>query len=106
MPVRRYVEQGVVFTPEVLSAMSRAFTAAIEALEIGGDEMKREAVAQCIVQLAQEDGALDAAALRDRAIAALGDSVRAGSIGEVRETLDQPEMEATSAQPLAWPAQS
>ena len=40
MPIRRYVEQGVVFTPEVLSVMSNALTAATEVLEIGGDERK------------------------------------------------------------------
>jgi hypothetical protein len=45
MPIRRYVKQGVVFTLEVLSVMSNAFTAATEVLEIGGDERKREAVA-------------------------------------------------------------
>jgi hypothetical protein len=66
MPIRRYVEHGVVFTPEVLSTMSNAFTAATEVLEIGGDERKREAVAQLIIRLAQENGNLDAAALRDR----------------------------------------
>jgi hypothetical protein len=36
MPIRRYVEHGVVFTPEVLSTMSNAFTATTEVLEIGG----------------------------------------------------------------------
>ena len=55
MPIRRYVEHGVVFTPKVLSTMSNAFTAATEVLEIGGDERKRKAVAQFIIRLAQED---------------------------------------------------
>ena len=72
MPIRRYVEHGVVFTPKVLSTMSNAFTAATEVLEIGGDERKRKAVAQFIIRLAQEDGNLDGAALRDRAVAVFG----------------------------------
>jgi hypothetical protein len=81
MPIRRYVEHGVVFTPEVLSRMSNAFTAATEVLKIGGDEIKREAVAQFIIRLAQENGNLDAAALRDRAVAGKEASACALSAG-------------------------
>jgi hypothetical protein len=84
MPIRRYVEQGVVFTPEVLSVMSKAFTAAIETLEIGCDEIKRQAVAKFIIRLAQEDGNLDAAALRDRAVAVFGGPIFAVVINERR----------------------
>ena len=51
---------------------SNAFRAATEVLEIGGDEIKRAAVAWFIIRLAQEDGNLDAAALRDRAVAVFG----------------------------------
>jgi hypothetical protein len=82
MPIRRYVEQGVVFTPEVLSVLSNTFTAATEILEIGGDKIKREAVAQFIIRLAQEDGNLDAAALRDRAVAVFGGPIFAVFINE------------------------
>ena len=82
MPIRRYVEHGVVFTPEVLSTMSNAFTAATEVLEIGGDEIKRAAVARFIIRLAQEDGNLDAAALRDRAVAVFGGPIFAVVINE------------------------
>ena len=80
MPIRGYVEFGVAFTPEEVSAMSDAFEGAAETLGIGRDEMKRQAVAKFIIQLAQEDGNLDAAALRDRAVAALRDPIRAASI--------------------------
>jgi hypothetical protein len=72
MPIRRYVKDGVVFTPQVLSSMSRAFEATTEILGIGSDEAKRRDVARFIIRLAQEDDSLDAAALRDTAVAALG----------------------------------
>ena len=72
MPIRRYVEKGVVFTPQALSAMSKALEATIEILGIEGDEAKRQTVGRFIVRLAREDASLDAAELRDKALAALG----------------------------------
>jgi hypothetical protein len=72
MPIRRYVENGAVFTPQALSAMSKALEATTEILGFGRDEAKRQAVARFIIRLAQEDTDIDAAALRDRALAALG----------------------------------
>jgi hypothetical protein len=72
MPIKRYVEKGVVFAPQALSAMSRALEETTEILGISGDEKKRETVAKFIIRLAREDGDLDATALRDRAVAALG----------------------------------
>jgi hypothetical protein len=72
MPIRRYVEKGVVFTPQALSAMSQALEATIEILGIEGDEAKRQAVARFIIRLAREDNSRDAAELRDKAVAALG----------------------------------
>jgi hypothetical protein len=72
MPIRRYMKKGAVFTPQAISAMSRALEATTEILEIGSDEAKRQAVAKFIIRLAREDDSLDAAALRDRAVAALG----------------------------------
>jgi hypothetical protein len=71
MPIRRYVEKGVVFTPQALSAMSKALEATREILGIR-DEAKRQAVARFIIRLAQEDASFDAATLRDKAVAALG----------------------------------
>ena len=72
MPIRRYVEKGVVFTLRALSAMSKALDATTEILGIAGDEAKRHAVARFIIRLAREDNSLDAAELRDKAVAALG----------------------------------
>jgi hypothetical protein len=72
MPIRRYVEKGVVFTPQALSAVSKALEATTEILGVEGDEAKRQAVARFIVRLAREDASLDAAELRDKAVAALG----------------------------------
>ena len=71
MPIRRYVEEGV-FTPQALSAMSTALEATTEILGIEGDEAKRETVARFIIRLARDDDSLDAAELRDKAVAALG----------------------------------
>jgi hypothetical protein len=71
MPIRRYAENGVVFTPQALSAMSKALGATMEILGIR-DEAKRQAVARFIIRVAQEDASFDAATLRDKAVAALG----------------------------------
>ena len=71
MPIRRYLEKEV-FTPQALSAMSKALEATTEILGIEGDEAKRQAVAKFIIRLAREDDSLDAAELRDKAVAALG----------------------------------
>jgi hypothetical protein len=72
MPIGRYVQKGVVFSPQALSAMSKAFEASTETLGIGSDEAKRRAVAKFLIRLAQEDDSLNATTLRDRAVAALG----------------------------------
>ena len=72
MPIRGYLEKGVIFTPQALSAMSKAFEATTEILGIEGDEAKRRAVAKFIIRLAREGDSLDAAELRDKAVAALG----------------------------------
>jgi hypothetical protein len=72
MPISRYLEKGLVFTPEALSAMGKALEATTETLGIGNDETKRRAVAKFIIRLAQEDDSLNATALRDRAVAGLG----------------------------------
>jgi hypothetical protein len=72
MPIKRYLKKGVVFAPQALSAMSRALEETSQILGIEGDEKKRQAVAKFIIRLAGEDDSLDAMALRDRAVAALG----------------------------------
>ena len=83
MPIKRYGEKGVVFSPQSLSAMSKALEATTETLGIGSDEAKRQAVAKFIIRLAQEDESLDASALRDRAVAALGGAAY-GASGSVQ----------------------
>jgi len=72
MPIRRYVKNGVIFAPQALASMSRALEATTKILGIDGDEAKRRDVARFIIRLAQEDVNLDAAALRDRTVSALG----------------------------------
>jgi hypothetical protein len=72
MPIKRYVEKGVVFAPQALSAMSRALEETTEILGIRRDEKQRETVARFIINIAQRDGDLDATAMRDTAVAALG----------------------------------
>jgi hypothetical protein len=49
-----------------------AQNATTEILGIRRDEGKRQAVARFIIRVAKEDDSLDATALRDRAVAALG----------------------------------
>jgi hypothetical protein len=50
-------------------------------LGLRSDERKRQAVAKFIIRLAQEAGNLDAAALRDRAVAAVGGAAYRASSG-------------------------
>ena len=52
--------------------MSKALEATTEILGIESEEAKRQAVAKFIIRLAQHDASLDAEALRDRAVKALG----------------------------------
>jgi hypothetical protein len=72
MPIRRYLENGAVFTPETHTAMSQAHTETAENHGIGNDENKRQAVARFIIRVAGEDGSLNAKTLRDRALTAFG----------------------------------
>ena len=73
MPIRRYLGEGGFFRPKAISALSKALVETTEILGIEGDEIKRQAVAKFIIKLAQEDGNTT---LRDRAVAALGDSIQ------------------------------
>jgi hypothetical protein len=77
MPIRRYLEHGVVFSPEALAAMGKAFQAAIWTLGPECDETKREAVARFIIRLAQSDRSLDVAVLHRRAVAEFGSPIMA-----------------------------
>ena len=85
MPIRRYLEKGVVFAPEALSSMGNALEETAELLGISSDEAKRRDVARFIIRLAREEDNLDAAALRDRTVAALG-GVAYSAMSGVSET--------------------
>src|ERR1700722_20829813 len=78
MPIRRYIKEGAVFTPQALSAMSHALIDTVEILGIGSAEAKRRDVARFLIRLMQENGSLDARTLRDRAVAALGGAAYCG----------------------------
>jgi hypothetical protein len=75
MPIRRYVEEGV-FSSEALSAMSKAFEAAIWTLGPECEETKREAVARFIIRLAQSDRSLDVATLHRKAVTEFGTALQ------------------------------
>jgi hypothetical protein len=81
MPIRRYVGEGV-FSSEALSAMGKAFEAAIWTLGPECDEARREEVARFIIQSAQNGGSLDVATLHRRAVAAFADPIVAVIINE------------------------
>jgi hypothetical protein len=96
MPIRRYVTSGVVFAPKALSAMSKALEATTESLGAGGDEAKRQVIAKFIIRLAQEDASIDAAALSDRAVAALGGVAYVGLPGISQPTNPRASAEVTA----------
>jgi hypothetical protein len=77
MPITAYLPtSGASFGPEAVASMTKAFDDAVGVIGIGpGDETKREAVARFILHLAEIDGGLDSATLRDKAIMALGGSI-------------------------------
>jgi len=72
MPIRRYMQEGAVFSPQALSAMSQALIVTVEILGIGSDEAKRRDVARFLIRLTRSARTLDAITLRDMAVAALG----------------------------------
>ena len=67
---------GASFGPKAVASMAKAFDEAVAVIGIGPrDETKREAVARFILHLAEIDGGLNLAILRDKAIMALGGSI-------------------------------
>jgi hypothetical protein len=67
MPLWRYVKTGMPFSPDEVAQMGVA-RSAIDELGIGEDEeMKREAVAQFIIDLARADGRADDASRMHKA---------------------------------------
>ena len=92
MPIEAYLPtSGASFGPEAATNMGKALEDAVDILGIGpSDETKREAVARFIIKLAEVDGGVDAASLRDKAVMALDGSIHldnltpAGAKGEKR----------------------
>ena len=77
MPLTAYLPtSGASFGPEAVASMTKAFDDAVAVIGVGpSDETKREAVARFILHLAEIDGGLNSATLRDKAILALGNSI-------------------------------
>jgi hypothetical protein len=84
MPIRAYLPtSGASFSPESITNMGAALDGALDILRIGpGDETKREAVARFIVKLAEVDGGVDEASLRDKAVMALEGSIHLASMSK------------------------
>ncbi len=77
MPLTAYLPtSGASFGPEAVASMAKAFDDAVAVIGIGPcDDPKREAVARFILHLAEIDGGLDPAKLRDKTVMALGGSI-------------------------------
>jgi hypothetical protein len=74
---------GASFGPEAATNMGKALEEAADILGIGpSDETKREAVARFIIKLAEIDGGVDEASLRDKAVMALDGSVHLASLSK------------------------
>lgn len=84
MPIEAYLPtSGASFGPEAGTNMGKALEEAVDILKIGpSDETKREAVARFIIKLAEIDGGVDAASLRDKAVMALGGSIHLASMSK------------------------
>jgi hypothetical protein len=85
MPIRRYLGEGGVFLPKTISEMSKALEETTAILGISG-ERQRQAVAKFLIRLAGEDNSLDATALRDRAVVALGGVAYSATIAASPQT--------------------
>jgi hypothetical protein len=84
MPIRAYLPtSGANFGPDAVASMGKAFEDAIAILGVGpSDETKREVVARFIFHLAEIDGGLDVATLRDKTVVALSDSTHIAAISK------------------------
>ena len=82
MPITPYLPtSGASFSPEAVTNMGTALDEAVATLGIGSDdETKRAAVARFIVKLAEVDGGVDAASLRDKVVMALAGSIHLASL--------------------------
>ena len=84
MPIEAYLPtSGASFGPEAATNMGKALEDAVDVLGIGPrDETKREAVARFIIKLAEIDGGVDAASLRDKVVMALSGSIHLASLSK------------------------
>jgi hypothetical protein len=78
MPFSAYLPtSGASFGPEAIASMTKAFEDTIATIGIDpGDEPNRAMVARFIFHLAEIDGGLDSATLRDNTVTALASQVR------------------------------
>ena len=70
MPIRTYLEDRSVFSPEEIEVMSNALEKACAALQVVGQVKDREIIALRIIELARK-GVIDATVLRDRLVEAM-----------------------------------
>jgi hypothetical protein len=82
MPFTAYLPtSGAIFGPEAVASMTKAFEATTAAIGIGpSDQTNRATVARFILHLAEIDGGLDSATLRDKAVTALGSQIRTARV--------------------------
>jgi hypothetical protein len=101
MPIEAYLPtSGASFSPEAVTNMGKAFEGAVDVFGIGPrDETKREAVARFIIKLAEIDGGVDAASLRDKVVMALGGSIHLASLSKDGQPNANPVLKARSAPP-------
>ena len=75
--------QGPASAPKLARTWEGHEEAVENILKIGpSDETKREAVARFIIKLAEIEGGVDAASLRDKAVMALGGSIHLASMSK------------------------
>jgi hypothetical protein len=73
MPFWRHIKSGLIFSPEDLVEMSQAYESAIAELGVPPEvKMRRETIAQFIIDLARVDGRIQAAVLLRGTLKALG----------------------------------
>ena len=74
---------GASFSPEFATNMGKALDGAVDILGIGPDDgIKREAVVDSFIKLAEIDGGVDEASLRDKAVMALSGSIHLASLSK------------------------
>jgi hypothetical protein len=87
VPIREYLDDRSVFSPETVAIMNRAFRTATLRLGFNAGHADRERLATIIIHLARTDPSLSAAALSEQAISTLyvGGLVPGEGIGQIGE---------------------